>query len=126
MTIRRGRRPKPANLRLVTGSHRDDRHGEMPSTPAPRFPPLRKPPGLRGIAAKAWKRYIDPAGWLDLAREPAAIAFCELWAEFNERPASFPAAKHSQMRAYMGELGLTDERNRGVVDQEPADEFFGD
>ena len=42
-------------------------------------------------------------------------------------PVSFPASKHGQMRAYMSELGLTDERNR-VIDEskKEKDEFFGD
>ena len=59
-------------------------------------------------------------------REPAAIAFCELWAEFTDRPAAFPAAKHSQLRAYMSELGLTDERNRPPSERDAGDEFFDD
>ena len=71
----------------------------------------------------AWKKYIEPAGWLDASREPAAIAFCELWQEFRFAPTSFPASKHGQLRAYMSELGLTDERNRSESD-DPTDEFF--
>ena len=87
------------------------------------MPPIRKPATLRGAGAKAWKRYIAPAAWLDVTREPAAIAFCELWAEFMFNPTGFPAAKHGQMRAYMSELGITDERNRPVAAVE-SDEFF--
>jgi len=82
-----------------------------------------RPKHFRGEASAAWKRYIEPAGWLDASREPAAIAFCELWQEFRFAPTSFPASKHGQLRAYMSELGLTDERNRMEQD-EPTDEFF--
>jgi hypothetical protein len=57
-------------------------------------------------------------------REPAAIAFCELWQEFRFAPTSFPASKHGQMRAYMSELGLTDERNR-VLDAAKDEEDEG-
>ena len=90
------------------------------------FGALKRPTGLKGEALKAWKKYVDPAKWLDASREAAAIAFCELWAEFRFSPTSFPASKHGQMRAYMSELGLTDERNRGDIDDSAEkDEFFG-
>jgi hypothetical protein len=87
------------------------------------------PTGFKGEAAKAWKRYIASAGWLDSTREAAAIAFCELWQEFRFAPTSFPASKHGQMRAYMSELGLTDERNRiasedGKGTEDPAAKYL--
>jgi hypothetical protein len=77
-------------------------------------------------ARAAWQRYIAPAAWLDASREPAAIAFCELWQEMRLAPASFQAAKHSQLRAYMADLGLTDERNRHLEIAKAKDEFFDD
>lgn len=76
---------------------------------------LQKPASLRGRAGAAWNQFIAPATWLDRFREPAAIIFCHLWAEFLERPAAFKAAKHAQMRGYMADLGLTDERNRRLT-----------
>lgn len=114
----RGVKPKPVKLRLVDGTHRETRHGDVAEAAqaaeaaATSFGPLKRPKGLKAQAAAAWRQYIEPAGWLDASREPAAIAFCELWQEFRNAPISFPAAKHGQMRAYMAELGLTDERNR--------------
>jgi len=129
----RGAKPKPAKLRLVDGTHNVTRHGKTAKAEkaveeaTTAFGKLVKPSWVRGIAAVAWKQYIEPAAWLDASREPAAIAFCELWKEFRESPARFPSAKHGQMRAYMSELGLTDERNRGDGgEQETKDEFFGD
>ncbi|MGW8202989.1 hypothetical protein ACWGM0_10630 [Sphingomonas bisphenolicum] len=129
----RGAKPKPVKLRLVDGTHRGARHGdnekakEAVEAAAATFGKLKKPTSLKGEAAAAWKKYIDPAGWLDASREPAAIAFCELWKEFMFNPTGFPASKHGQLRAYMSELGLTDERNRGDVDDgKDKDEFFGD
>lgn len=129
----RGAKPKSAALRLVDGSHNVTRHGDAgkarakaEASPAS-FGKLVKPAGLKGEGLKAWKRYIEPAWWLDGSKEPAAIGFCELWDEFRYAPTSFPASKHGQMRAYMSELGLTDERNR--IGEPPAtepDEFFGD
>ena len=128
----RGRRPKPTHLRLVEGTHRPDRHGDV--TEARRqvdesrshFGPMEQPRFLKGRALAAWKQYIAPVTWLDGSREPAAIAFCELYAEFRQAPARFPASKHTQMRAYMGELGLTDDRARSGGPAKPRDEFFDD
>ena len=128
----RGAKPKPAHLRLVDGTHRTTRHGaeakakESIEASAATFGKLIRPKQLKGDGLAAWKRYIDPASWLDASREPAAIAFCELWQEFRFCPTGFPASKHGQLRAYMSELGLTDERNRGDNDDKDKDEFFDD
>lgn len=129
---KRGVKPKPVHLRLVDGTHRTTRHGnaakakEAVETAVTGFGKPEKPSYFRGNAAWAWKRFIEPAGWLDASREAAAIAFCELWKEFRDGPSSFPASKHGQMRAYMSELGLTDERNRSDDGKkEEPDEFFG-
>jgi hypothetical protein len=129
-----GAKPKPAHLRVVDGTHRADRHGDMSAKSArivaesQKFGSLIKPKSLKGEAAAAWKRYIDPAVWLDISREPSAIAFCELWAQFRDAPRSFTAANHAQLRYYLADLGLSDERNRGKADanSDESDEFFGD
>ena len=129
---RRGAKPKPAHLRLIDGTNNVTRHGseaevrEAVEKAQQAFGKLRRPAHLKGEALKAWKRYIEPAAWLDGSREPAAIAFCELWAEFRFNPTGFPASKHGQMRAYMSELGLTDERNRASQEEKDRDEFFDD
>ena len=129
----RGAKPKPVKLRLVDGTNNVTRHGselkarEAADKAATAFGKPVKPREFRGQAAWAWKRFIEPASWLDASREAAAIAFCELWQEFRFCPTGFPAAKHGQMRAYMSELGLTDERNRVEDDKkDEPDEFFGD
>lgn len=131
---RRGAKPKPAHLRLVDGTNNVTRHGtedsqrEKIEQAVREFGALVRPKYLKGQALDAWKRWIAPASWLDASREASAIAFCELWSEFRYGPTSFPASKHGQMRAYMSELGLTDERNR-VIDAEKnkeKDEHFDD
>lgn len=129
----RGAKPKPIKLRLVDGTHNVTRHGKVAEAEKKvaeaeeGFGALTKPSYLKGQAAWAWNRYIKPAGWLDATREAAAIAFCELWEEFRFNPKGFPAGKHGQMRAYMAELGLTDERNRGDAEKDAAkNPFFGD
>lgn len=128
-----GAKPKAAHLRLVDGTHRATRHGKETKARAKveeaitSFGQLKRPTYLKDEALNAWKKWIEPAGWLDGSREAAAIAFCELWREFRFNPAGFPASKHGQMRAYMSELGLTDERNRGGDDGDnQTDEFFKD
>ncbi len=131
---KRGAKPKPAHLRLVDGTRNVTRHGTEEEIRAAvesataNFGKLIRPTNMKGPALAAWKKYIEPAGWLDASREPAAIAFCELWQEFRHGPTSFPASKHGQMRAYMSELGLTDERNRMVDESKnkEKDEHFDD
>ena len=128
----RGPKPKAAQLRLVDGTHRPARHGQAEKAKAKvdaaitSFGKLIRPAHLKGEALAAWKKFIEPAGWLDGSREAAAIAFCELWKEFRFNPQGFPSSKHGQMRAYMAELGLTDEHNRGKSDDGPKDPFFND
>ncbi len=130
----RGRRPTPAHLRLIDGTRNATRHGteeavrkSAEKSPKVSFGKLSRPKHFKGHALAAWELYIKPATWLDGSREPAAIAFCELWQEFSLDPTSFRAAKHTQMRAYASELGLTDERNRVTNENEPEkDEHFDD
>ncbi len=128
----RGARPKPAHLRLLQGTRNTTRHGseedlrKQVEDATATFGGLIRPKHLKGEGLAAWKRYIEPASWLDGSKEPAAIAFCELWQEFRFAPTSFPASKHGQMRAYMSELGLTDERRRGKDEdpEDPAEKYF--
>lgn len=131
MVKRTGRKPNPANLRLIEGTHRDDRHGpqeavrEVAEHSLGVFGAPIMPEHFEGDARAAWERYIAPAWWLDASREPAAIIACELWQELRADPSGFPAAKHSQLRAYLAELGLTDERNRfGIGRRASGDDFF--
>src|SRR5688572_14766371 len=102
----RGAKPKPVKLRLVDGTNNVTRHGseakarEAADRAGVAFGKPVRPREFKGQAAWAWKRFIEPAAWLDASREAAAIAFCELWQEFRFCPTRFPAAKHGQMRAY--------------------------
>lgn len=129
----RGAKPKPSHLHLVDGTRNVTRHGteaelrENADGSSSAFGPIVKPKSLKSEAARAWQRYIAPAWWLDASKEASAIAFCELWSEFRQSPANFQAARHGQMRAYMSELGLTDERNRSALNgDQKSDEFFDD
>ncbi|MEM1430620.1 MAG: hypothetical protein AAGG09_14285 [Pseudomonadota bacterium] len=124
----RGVKPKPAALRVVDGTHRTTRHGAQDEAERAAdeargdFGDLVRPKHLTGEARKAWDAWIAPARWLDGSKAAAAIAFCELWKSFRADPAGFAASHHGQMRAYMAELGLTDERNRTrATDDKPKD-----
>ncbi|MCC5871528.1 MAG: hypothetical protein JJU22_03950 [Gammaproteobacteria bacterium] len=121
----RGRRPKSPNLHLVEGTHRTSRHGS-PDDAAAAPTGLKRPTVLKGEARKAWDFWIAPAYWLDTFHEPAAIAFCFLWAEFRRSQDNFSASKHSQLRAYQQELGLSDHRRRQAPQKptDPADGYF--
>ncbi|WFU28349.1 hypothetical protein QA649_19665 [Bradyrhizobium sp. CB1717] len=115
---------------MVDGTHRPARHGSEADAKATAqreahdFGQLKLPAYLKGAARDAWKRYIEPAHWLDASREPSAVAFCELYQEMRRAPASFPASKHTQLRGYMADLGLTDTRQRQVAPKIERDEFF--
>jgi hypothetical protein len=131
----RGRKPKASHLRLIQGTHRDDRHGiesevrEAVVASATSFGPLVQPPYFKRFAREAWKQFIEPATWLDASREGSAIAFCELWQEFRSAPTIFPAARHTQLRGYMSDLGLTDQRKRPIAStktEKEKDEHFDD
>lgn len=83
------------------------------------------PKHLGEAGRQAWKDYIEPATWLTRSREITAILLCELWEESRQKPLT--VGKHQQIRAYMTELGLTDERNRYQSDDEQeaaTDELF--
>lgn len=122
-----GPKPISAKMRAIMGTNRTTRHGHesdmrvMAEAAARTFGAPQCPDYLKGEAPAAWDRFIKPAYWLDGSREAAAVAFCTLWAEFLASPMTFVAAKHAQMRGYMAVLGLTDERNRHAVPEQPDD-----
>jgi hypothetical protein len=128
---KRGPKPRPAHLHLVAATHRRDRHGDADASKehiarsAASFGPIEMPSNLDEHAQEAWRKYVAPAWWLDASREAAAIAFVTLWSRFRRDPAAFPTALHGQLRAYMSDLGLSDERHRfGTGRAKTGDEFF--
>lgn len=130
-----GARTKLAALRVVDGTHRNTRHGEvddakkMVKKERKAFGKPKMPGHLGEIGKEAWRDYIEPAYWLTKARQVSAICFCELYEQFREDPKAFNGARHAQLRSYMADLGLTDERKRsmdGSQEAEDTDEHFGD
>jgi phage terminase small subunit len=122
--------PKPTSLKLIDGTHTTYRNGDAEASraavkkAAEHFGKLEKPEHLRGHASDIWDKTIAPAWWLDGSRLTTAIMMCELWAEYRNNPKRFPIAKYTQMRTFLRELGLSDERNRVTnADQEEDDNF---
>ena len=81
-----GRRPKPAHLHVVQGTHRPDRHGQKNAASAgfERGAP-DMPDGLSDRAAAAWERIVpqlESAGVLALADSSALQVLCEAWADW--------------------------------------------
>lgn len=71
---------------------------------------IEKPADLGPAAAKEWDRIVPKLERYNLISEldeTALIQYCELTAEFKMQPVLFTAAKHTQLRMVMGDLGLT-------------------
>jgi hypothetical protein len=128
----RGRKRVPDHLRLVTGNMNTTRHGTEDEIRSrveqgkKKFGPLVKPEifNLKKYAEASitWDRYIAKAWWLDASREVLAIAYCMLVQELFKKGGNLATAKHSQLRAYASELGLSDERKRpSNADQDKDD-----
>ena len=98
---------KPASVHRIKGTYRDDRHGD--SLEVETAMPDR-PFWLSASAIIVWQelqKELEKAGYLSKLDGMALALYCELSAEFIANPPAFAPQKLSQMRALMGELGLT-------------------
>lgn len=100
----RGKRPKPAYLKLVQGNP-GRRPIEVPSGPDVREGPLRSPKKLTSAQSAIWKRFIDTAHWLTEHDAPKAYMWTCLQAQFHADTEMKPAAV-GQLRLLGSELGL--------------------
>lgn len=132
----RGRKKVPDHIRLVTGNMNTTRHGteddirrrveEGQNTFGPLIKPDRFGQANNKEASATWDRYIANAWWLDASREVLAIAYCMLVQELLRKGTKFATAKHSQLRAYASELGLSDERKRpSNGNRKPKNDLLG-
>ncbi len=104
-------RPLPRNLRLAQSS---DATPEKPAEPEPIKPPAWLDADAREkFAAKA--EQIRAAGYWSLRFTDALALYASLMAEYQRSPAQASAAKITQMRLLMSELGLTPQSARGVT-----------
>ena len=104
----RGRKPKPAFLKLVTGNP-----GRRPleGVPDEMFSRagdngLEPPRSLRKRQAELWAQFIRTAPWLEAHDAPRAAMWVELQVEFERKPTAMVAGRIAQLRALGSELGL--------------------
>lgn len=129
----RGRKPKPAFLKLVTGNP-----GRRPIAPdiAEILPAvedngLEPPRKLKKRQQELWDQYIRRAPWLTGFDVPRAFMWVCLHAEFESGPTLMVAGKIAQLRALGSELGLDPaSRQRlgaaeGEKREDPAAKYFG-
>ena len=71
--------------------------------------PRRAPGGLTPEQAKCWHTLVKsvPAGVLTGSDQAAVYLAACLWAQFTEDPAGMPTARIAQLRAALGNLGLS-------------------
>lgn len=123
----KGRKPKPAILRLISGNA-----GKRPLPAADPLPAgsVERPNKLRGNAGKLWDRVIARAWWLTWADSSKALMWCHLQAEFERAPGKMLSSRIAQLRSLGSELGFDQAaRTRmGIAgaDQKPtpADEYL--
>lgn len=100
----RGRKPKPAGLRLIEGK------GGAPD-PAMAVPDnfsngLLPPKKLRGRQDQLWRTVIQRCPWLTHYDRFKAFMWIALYTEFERDPAAMTASRIGQLRATGAELGL--------------------
>jgi phage terminase small subunit len=101
----RGRKPKPAYLRVIEGNR-----GRRPIPQGAREPQSKpvRPKWLKGRAARLWDEVLAIAPWLERADAYKLASWCERQADF-ERPRErrqWTAADRREHRAAGSELGL--------------------
>lgn len=110
---------KPANVHMLKGTYRKDRHGPMPETES-KAPD--KPEWLSGSGEIEWDRLVpllQSRGYLAETDGISLGLLCELSAEMAASPIDFPASKLGHLRLLFGEFGLTPS-GRSKLPQTPA------
>ena len=133
-----GRKPKPAELRLLEGNRE---HRRIPETVKPKVKRIPAPHWLHPEAKKEWKRMVrelQPLGLFTVIDKVALEAYCQLYAKWKAaeqkaelhifetdsgyksiNPYINVALKYAkEMRAYLVEFGMTPSaRTRVNVDK---------
>src|SRR5215472_4774287 len=96
MSRMRGRKPKPAYLKLVTGNP-----GKRPlPPPLLQLGPIERPKRLGGKAGELWDGVIARCWWLAWPDGPKALVWCHLQAEFERSPRKTIAARIALLRGF--------------------------
>lgn len=101
---RRGPPKKPTELRLLHGTHREDRYGDAAKEVRPPAGPLDPPDWLRPLAAEFW-RYIVPR-----------LTNFKLFTEYDRESLAATCSAYQVMRdadANIAEFGLTQISDKG-------------
>jgi len=130
--VKRGQKPTPTSLKLVTGNPGNRKLNESEPRPTGE---VQKPSFIKGAAARIWAKYtpsLIEQGVLTPWDADMFGTWCVLMAEFQKDPDRFTSARLTQMRALAGAFGLLPaERARlktpGQKDQkaDPAAKYFG-
>lgn len=104
----RGRKPKPAHLKLVQGNpgKRKVDPDAAPDVDASHDNGLEPPRKLKKREQELWDAYIRRAPWLTHFDVPRAFVWVSLQAEYERKPADMVASRIAQLRAVGSELGL--------------------
>jgi|AntRauTorckE6833_2_1112554.scaffolds.fasta_scaffold43800_2 phage terminase small subunit len=98
---------KPASVHRIKGTYRNDRHsgGVEVESVMPEMPEW-----ISGEAKQLWEKIapdLKDAGYLTKLDGVALATYCELVCQFIADRENFAPQKLTQMRSFMGELGLT-------------------
>lgn len=108
--MRGGQNKKTPEQLKRDGTRRKDRHGVEADDVEFEAGTPHCPASLDGEARKVWNRVVNDlraAGQLRKPYEAVIAAYSALYAEFLSNPADFTAAKYTQLRLLIIELGLS-------------------
>ena len=102
----RGTKPKPPDLKIVTGNPGRRPLPEANTNVPVRSTPLRPHQKLTRKQAALWKRFIDTAWWLSDHDVPFAYMFVCLQEEHDKAPLAMNGVNRMQLRVLGSELHL--------------------
>lgn len=121
---------KPTNIHLLTGTHRKDRHGDPEQKVEIKEQIKTAPDWLPDEAKVEWKRIckaLKESGVLTEVDSTILAQYCLLYSELAVERTEFSAAKHTQLRMCMTEMGLTpSSRGKIVVGSKKKGNAFDD
>lgn len=124
----RGRKTKPASLKLITGNPGKRKLPEGAEVSV-REEPLEPPAKLDVDQKRLWERFINRAWWLEDHDSPKAYMWVALEAEFEKCPADMTASRIAQLRALGSELGFDPSSRSRMPGKypssvDPAEKYF--
>jgi|SRR5579885_507585 len=133
-----GRKPLPANVKLLTGRHPGVDSGGRKVVPPPAFVRVapQEPEGLSDRAREEWQRVVpilDRLHLLQPGHRSALIAYCETFATFemvaerlrergDPKDARLLLQIGAQLRSWLSEFGLTPSSEAKLKPPEPDED----